>query len=33
VAQEALQAFLAATWQGGRHAGRIDKITALEQNR
>ena len=32
VAQEALHAFLGASWQGGRHAGRIDKITALEDD-
>lgn len=32
VAQEALHAFLAATWQAGRHARRIDKIAALERD-
>ncbi|MDP9454058.1 MAG: ribose 5-phosphate isomerase B [Actinomycetota bacterium] len=33
VAQEALHAFLATTWQAGRHAERVDKITALEHDR
>ncbi len=32
VAQESLQAFLATSWEGGRHAQRIDKITALEHD-
>lgn len=32
VAQEALHAFLAASWQGGRHARRVDKIAALERD-
>jgi ribose 5-phosphate isomerase B len=32
VAQESLHAFLATTWEGGRHAQRIDKITALEHD-
>lgn len=29
VAREALDAFLAAEFEGGRHAGRVDKIDAL----
>lgn len=33
VAQESLHAFLATTWQGGRHAQRVDKISALEHDR
>ncbi len=33
VAQESLHAFLATTWQAGRHAERVDKITALEHDR
>ncbi|HVL02975.1 MAG TPA: ribose 5-phosphate isomerase B [Acidimicrobiales bacterium] len=33
VAQESLQAFLASSWEGGRHAQRVDKITALEHDR
>ena len=33
VAHESLQAFLATSWQGGRHAQRVDKITALEHDR
>lgn len=33
VAQESLQAFLATTWEAGRHAQRVDKITALEKDR
>jgi ribose 5-phosphate isomerase B len=33
VAQDALQAFLSAKWQEGRHAQRVDKITALEHDR
>lgn len=33
VAQESLQAFLATTWQAGRHAQRVDKIRALEGER
>lgn len=32
VAQESLQAFLATTFQAGRHAQRVDKITALEHD-
>jgi ribose 5-phosphate isomerase B len=31
VATEALDTFLSSSWEGGRHARRIDKITALEQ--
>jgi len=30
VAKEALSAFIATAFEGGRHAGRIDKITQLE---
>jgi ribose 5-phosphate isomerase B len=30
VAAEALDAFLSSSWEAGRHARRIDKITALE---
>lgn len=33
VAQEALHTFLSAAWQEGRHAERVDKITALEHDR
>ncbi|MBW3575905.1 MAG: ribose 5-phosphate isomerase B [Actinobacteria bacterium] len=33
VAQEAVHAFLSASWQEGRHAERVDKITALEHDR
>ncbi|CAN5209047.1 ribose 5-phosphate isomerase B [soil metagenome] len=33
VAQESLHVFLATTWQAGRHAERVDKITALEHDR
>lgn len=33
VAEEALHAFLSARWQEGRHAQRVDKITALEHDR
>ncbi len=33
VAQESLQAFLATTFEAGRHAQRVDKITALEHDR
>ena len=33
VAQEALHAFLSASWQEGRHAERVDKIAALERDR
>lgn len=32
VAAEALDAFLSSTWEAGRHARRIDKITALEHD-
>jgi ribose 5-phosphate isomerase B len=30
VALEAVDAFLAASFEGGRHQGRLDKISALE---
>jgi ribose 5-phosphate isomerase B len=30
VAAESLDAFLSSSWEAGRHARRIDKITALE---
>ena len=33
VAQEALHAFLATSWEGGRHAQRVEKISALEHDR
>lgn len=33
VAQEVLEAFLSAQFQGGRHARRVDKIRALEKTR
>jgi len=32
VAQEALHAFLDTSWEAGRHAQRVDKITALEHD-